>query len=81
MTPESSHYLCAADEALSDARANLSINIPRQAARLAYQAQFHAAQAMIFERTTKNAKTHKGVARQFHKLCRLGKNLLNTLNS
>ena len=46
--------------------ANLSINIHRQAARLAYYAQFHAAQALIFERTGKISKTHKGVGSQFH---------------
>jgi uncharacterized protein (UPF0332 family) len=46
----------------------LAIDIPRQAARLAYYAQFHAAQALIFERTDKSAKTHKGVDRQFHRL-------------
>ena len=42
--------------------------IPRQAARLAYDAQLHAAQALIFERTSKSAKTHKGVSTQFHQL-------------
>ena len=68
MTPEASVYLTAAEEALSDARGNLSINIPRQAARLACYAQFHAAQAVIFERTGKIAKTHKGVGKQFHRL-------------
>lgn len=70
MTPEAALYLAAADEALSDARRILSVDIPRQAARLAYYAQFHAAQALIFERTGKIAKTHKGVDRQFHKVAR-----------
>ena len=46
----------------------LAISIPRQAARLAYYAQFHAAQALIFERTDKIAKTHKGVQTLFHQL-------------
>ena len=70
MKIETSNFLSAADEALSDARGNLSINISRQAARLAYYAQFHAAQALIFERTCKIAKTHKGVDTQFHKLAK-----------
>ena len=68
MKPETSAALAAADMALSDARGNLSINIPRQAARLACYAQFHAAQALIFERTGKVSKTHKGVDKVFHKL-------------
>ena len=68
MTPETSHYMAAADEALANARSIIAINIPRQAARLAYYAQFHSAQALIFERTAKISKTHKGVDKQFHKL-------------
>jgi uncharacterized protein (UPF0332 family) len=69
MTPESSVFL-AADRAASNARRVLAIDIPDQAARLAYYAQFHAAQALIFERTATNAKTHKGVDSLFHKLAR-----------
>ena len=68
MTPQASVYLVAAQEAISDANRILAIGILRQAARLAYYAQFYSAQALIFERTGKAAKTHKGVARQFHKL-------------
>ena len=68
--PETSGYIAAADKALSDARGNQSINLPHQAARLAYYAQFHAAQALIFERTGKIAKTHKGVNREFHGLAK-----------
>lgn len=70
MKPETDDFLIAADHDLSDARGNLSINIYRQAARLAYYAQFHAAQALIFERTGKISKTHKGVGTQFHALAR-----------
>ena len=68
MTPQTANFVAAALEALSDAKGNMSINIYRQAARLAYYAQFHAAQALIFERTGKITKTHKGVQAQFHKL-------------
>ena len=60
MTPETSDFLVAAERALSNARNILAIDIPDQAARLAYYAQFHAAQALIFERTAKISKTHKG---------------------
>ena len=68
MTPETSDFLVAAERALSNARNILAIDIPDQAARFAYYAQFHAAQALIFERTAKISKTHKGVDKQFHKL-------------
>ena len=68
MKPQTSAYLDSADEAIRDAKQILAINIPRQAARLAYYAQFHAAQALIFERTGKLAKTHKGVDKEFHRL-------------
>jgi uncharacterized protein (UPF0332 family) len=49
VTPETAAYLASAAQALTDAKAILAINIPRQAARLAYYAQFHAAQAFIFD--------------------------------
>lgn len=67
MKPETAAYLANAAQALKDAGAILAIQIPLQAARLAYYAQFHAAQALIFERTGKIAKTHRGVKAQFHK--------------
>jgi uncharacterized protein (UPF0332 family) len=68
MKPQAEAYLASAVEALADAKQILAIHIPRQAARLAYYAQFHAAQAPIFERTGKIAKTHKGVQTHFHRL-------------
>lgn len=68
MTPQAAAYLEKADEALSDARGNLGIKINRQAARLAYYAAFHAAQALIFEREGRAAKTHKGVNARFAKI-------------
>lgn len=66
MKPETAAYLASAAQALTDAKAILAIHIPGQAARLAYYAQFHAAQALIFERTDRIAKTHRGVKNQFH---------------
>jgi uncharacterized protein (UPF0332 family) len=68
MTPETAIFLKAANQSLSDARTVLSVNVANQAARLAYHAQFHAAQALIFERMNKVLKTHKGVASEFHRL-------------
>ena len=70
MKPQTGAFLIAADRALSDARVVFTANLPHQAARLAYYAEFHSAQALIFERTGKIAKTHKGVGNQFHLLAR-----------
>ena len=68
MKNETVAYLTGADKAIFQARAILEINFPEQAARLAYYAEFYAAQALIFERTERVAKTHKGVRRLFHQL-------------
>jgi uncharacterized protein (UPF0332 family) len=40
------------------------------AGRTAYLAGFHAAQALISERTGRSAKTHRGVNTEFHRLVR-----------
>lgn len=40
------------------------------AGRAAYLAGFHAAQALISERTGRTAKTHRGVNTEFHRLVR-----------
>ena len=40
------------------------------AGRAAYLAAFHAAQALISERTGRSAKTHGGVNAEFHRLVR-----------
>lgn len=68
MKPQTADFLEAAQETLAQAKQIDAIPIPAQAARLAYYAQFHAAQAFIFEHAGKIAKTHKGVQTQFHKL-------------
>ncbi len=70
MKPETAVFLNAAEEAISNAHRILSVSVPDQAARLAYYAQFHAAQALIFERADKVAKTHKGVSKEFHRLAK-----------
>jgi uncharacterized protein (UPF0332 family) len=68
MKPQAAAYLLKANQSLDKARRVLAINIPDEAGRHAYYAQFHAAQALIFERTDKISKSHKGVSIQFHKL-------------
>ena len=61
-------YLQNAAVSLTKADGNLAIGFADEAGRHAYYGAFHAAQALIFERTNKVAKTHRGVAAQFHKL-------------
>ena len=53
MTPEAERSLEKANECLSIARAELGINLSSEAGRNAYLAAFHAARALIFERTGK----------------------------
>jgi uncharacterized protein (UPF0332 family) len=68
MKEQTEAYLEKAEAALSDAVRVLRADVHLQAARLAYFAAFHAAQALIFERTAKAAKTHKGANAQFAKI-------------
>ncbi len=70
MKPQAAAYLEKSDQSLDKARRVLAIDLPDEAGRHAYFAQFHAAQALIFERTDKIAKSHKGVSSQFHKLAK-----------
>ena len=65
MKPQTSACLAMASQALDKARRVLAINIPDEAGRHAYYAQ-----ALIFERTDKISKSHKGVSSQFHKLAK-----------
>ena len=51
-----------------NARTSLSVNLTGDAGRSSYLASFHAAQAFIFERTGKIAKSHKGVHTEFARL-------------
>jgi len=76
MRPETSVFIEAAGRDLAVARGNLSLSFWDQAARMAYYARFHAAQAMIFERGGKIAKTHKGVHSEFHRFAKVEANLL-----
>lgn len=68
MKPEAGQYLDKARLSLAHARAILAIGLGDEAGRAAYLAAFHAAQALIFERTNRVAKTHRGVHGQFLKL-------------
>ena len=48
----------------------LGIGLADEAGRAAYLVAFHAAQALIFERTGGTPKTHQGVRWQFGALAR-----------
>ncbi|SFL48870.1 HEPN domain-containing protein [Methylorubrum salsuginis] len=61
MTPETKDYLDKAAENLADARTILAIPLAKVAARSAYYAAFHAAEALLMARTGRIAKTHRGV--------------------
>jgi uncharacterized protein (UPF0332 family) len=58
--PETGRFLEKARRCLEHARAILTIGLGEEAGRGAYLAGFQAAQALIFERTGKSAKTYRG---------------------
>jgi uncharacterized protein (UPF0332 family) len=66
--PESEDYLDQAREDLDDAKKVIGIPLPKIAARCAYYAAFHAAEAFIYERTDRVAKTHSGVRSEFSRV-------------
>jgi len=68
MTPEAKYFLVKAEKLVSEAEAMLGINLNEAAGRTAYLAGFHAAQAFIFEKTGRSAKTHRGVQSELHRL-------------
>ena len=79
MTPEASRYLDKAQRCVGNARTSLGVNLTNDAGRGAYLAAFHAAQALIFERTGKVAKTHLGVHTVFGQLVKEEPQLDDTL--
>jgi uncharacterized protein (UPF0332 family) len=69
VTPEAEEHLDKAREALIKARGLLDVmHYSDEAARAAYLAGFHAAQALISERTGRIAKSHSGVRSTFARL-------------
>jgi uncharacterized protein (UPF0332 family) len=69
VTPEAEEHLEKAREALVKARGLLEVmHYSDEAARAAYLAGFHAAQALISERTRQVAKSHSGVRSTFARL-------------
>jgi len=62
-------FLEKARQCLADAVAYQPL-VPRIAGREAYLAAFHAAEALLYERTGKVAKTHRGLRAQFAQITR-----------
>ncbi len=60
MKAETADYLAKARATLTDAQKIAALPLPHIAAREAYLAVFHAAEAYIFEHAGKIAKTHRG---------------------
>jgi uncharacterized protein (UPF0332 family) len=58
VTPEATGHLDKARECLTRARIILAAGVAEDAARNAYLAAFHAAQALVAARTGRDAKTH-----------------------
>jgi uncharacterized protein (UPF0332 family) len=69
VTPEAERFIEKARQCLADAKLNETL-VPRIAAREAYLAAFHAAEALVFERTRKIARTHRGLRSEFARLTR-----------
>ena len=72
MTPEAARFLQNAEKHLERGHIMLGVHLNDDAARAAYLAAFHAAQAVIFERTGKVVKTHRGVQNEFLRLTKDG---------
>ncbi|MFL6463058.1 MAG: HEPN domain-containing protein [Bryobacteraceae bacterium] len=68
MTPEADCILQKAEKHLERGYVMLGVGLNDDAGRAAYLAAFHAAQAVIFERTGKVVKTHRGVQSEFLRL-------------
>jgi uncharacterized protein (UPF0332 family) len=68
MKPEVAKFIDQATIVLARADLMLTVSLNEDAARAAYLASFHVAQAYIFERTGKTSKTHRGVQTEFFRL-------------
>jgi uncharacterized protein (UPF0332 family) len=67
---ETADYLAKARATLADAQQIAALPLPHVAAREAYYAAFHAAEAYIFEQTGKVGTTHRGVRSELARLAR-----------
>jgi uncharacterized protein (UPF0332 family) len=85
MKAETTDYLAKARTTLADAQRIATLPLPHIAAREAYLAAFHAAEAYVFEHAGKIAKTHRGVRSEFARLARaeprIGRHLVTFLGA
>lgn len=65
MTPETVLYLEKSRQTLERARVMLGVDLTEDAGRAAYLVAFHAAEALICERTGTAPKTHSGALSAF----------------
>jgi uncharacterized protein (UPF0332 family) len=70
MKPETADRLTKAQECLDGAKQIAALPLPQVAAREAYLAAFHAAEAYIFEQTGRTVKTHRGLRATLSRLAR-----------
>lgn len=70
MTFEALDYLRLARRAIEKAHRVTHVQLHDEAARLAYLAAFHAAQAFLFDRLGRAMKTHAGVQAEFGRVAR-----------
>jgi uncharacterized protein (UPF0332 family) len=75
MKPEAADYLEKASENLDEAKAIFGIGLASVAARSAYYAAFHAAQAVVVSQIGRVAKTHSGVRTEFNRLIKDDKDI------
>ena len=68
MKAETANCLAKARRCLDRANNIAALPEPEVAAREAYLAAYHAAEAYIFERTGKGVKTHRGLRATFSRL-------------
>jgi uncharacterized protein (UPF0332 family) len=69
VTPLIAHSIRYAKSCLQDAK-TIQPLVPRMAAREAYTAAYHAAEAYVYHRTGKIAKTHSGLRSEFSRLAK-----------
>ncbi|MGA8028061.1 MAG: HEPN domain-containing protein [Bryobacteraceae bacterium] len=68
MKPQSGAFLDKARELLDQANTMMGVGLNEPAGRTAYLGALHAAQALIFENTSKVVTSHKGVQGEFWRL-------------
>jgi uncharacterized protein (UPF0332 family) len=66
--PQTGAFLDKSRELLDQAETMLAVNLNEAAGRTAYLAGLHAAQALIFERTGRIIKRHRGLQAELRRL-------------